>query len=78
MTAMPKSEHLRKQKEFVDEKIKNNTKESAKQRLIEAGILDKNDTSQTKRNFPVIKTEDNKEGAYRSEMSTSGFKLQKW
>jgi len=44
----------------------------------EAGILDKNDTSQTKRNFPVIKTEDNKEGAYRSEMSTSGFKLQKW
>lgn len=41
MTAMPKNEHLRKQKEFVDEKIKNNTKESAKQRLIEAGILDK-------------------------------------
>ena len=41
MVAMPKSEHLKKQKEFVDDLIKNNTKESAKQRLIEAGIMDK-------------------------------------
>jgi hypothetical protein len=41
MVVMPKSEHLKKQKEFVDNLIKNNTKESAMQRLIEAGILDK-------------------------------------
>jgi len=36
-----KNEHLRKQKKYVDDKIKNNTEEAAKKRLIEAKILDK-------------------------------------
>lgn len=38
---LQKNEHLRKQKEFIDEKIRNNTEEAARKRLIEAKILDK-------------------------------------
>lgn len=39
--ALQQSQHLKKQAKFVKDKIKNNTKEEAQKRLIEAGILDK-------------------------------------